>query len=360
MISREWIERFWFRFKFYLTKFAYLQKRGRLKRYLLPVVLVAVIFPLVIILPKASFQLIHSQAVSLIVFIVIVTASSWYGGLGPGIFATVLTAAVNYQTLLKQDLPFHSQTGDLLITFIYMILGLFIGIISEARYEADYRKDEFIALVAHELKNPLSAIKGFAGLLYLEFKKRGKNKFYRYVEEVDFQSDKLLELINDLLDATRVEVGKFVYKDELFDFDRLVVKVVNNQKIINSDRKIILSGYSRRIVKGDKYRLGQVITNLLTNAIKYSPDKSPIRVKMAGSKNKVILSVKDYGIGIPYIERKAIFNRFYRSGRSQRSFEGLGLGLFISSKIIKDHGGKLWAKSNGVKGSIFYMELLKA
>lgn len=352
------VEKFWFKFKLYLVKLAYLQKRSRTRRYGFSIILITLILLLDIFFLNADYFFIHSQTIILLVFILVVAASSWYGGLGPGILATVFISIINY-LLLRGDLPFFPETDDLLITFVFIIVGFFISVISEARYEVELQKDEFIALIAHEIKNPLSAIKGFAGLLNQSCK-NGHSRISRYTEEIDFQSDKVLELINDLLDVTRIEVGKFIYKDELFDFDSLVKRIVSNQGIINIKREITLSGNSKRIIKGDGYRIGQVITNLLTNAIKYSPEKSPVRVFVKGVKNGVVLTVRDHGIGIPKSEHRAVFNQFYRTRGAERGrAEGLGLGLFISSQIIKYHRGKLGVKSNGIKGSTFYIEIPK-
>lgn len=345
------VEELWFRFKFYLMQLANFQKRNRLQRYGFCILLIAVIFPLIIFLPKPYFQLIHSQTVSFLILILIVATSSWYGGLGPGIVATILTSVLNYFLLLKEDF---------LTTFIYIFVGFLISLISEARYEAEFQKDEFVALAAHEIKNPLSIIKGYAGLLRQHFKKNDIIKFSGYIDEMDIQAERLLELINDLLDVTKIEVGKFVYKDELFDFDGLIKKIVSHQQIINHKREIIITGCANKIIKGDEYRIGQVVTNLLTNAIKYSPQKNPIRVRVKSSRVGVVLIVKDYGIGIARSEQKEIFRHFYRSGRIRKGgAEGLGLGLFISSQIIKHHRGKLWVESNGLKGSAFHLEIPK-
>ncbi|GEM_PF-2201961 len=355
---RDLVEKVWFKFKFRLVKLAYLQKRSRARRYGFSIILITLVLLLNIFFLNAGLFLINSQAVILLVFILVVGASSWYGGLGPGIIATVSISIINY-FLLRGDLPIYPETNDLLITFVYIIVGFFISVISEARYEVELQKDEFVALVAHEIKNPLSTIKGFAGLLHLKFQ-NGNSKVSQFTKEIEFQSDKLLELVNDLLDATKIEVGSFLYQDELFDFDGLVSKIVINQKIIHKEREIILSGSSKRIIKGDSYRIGQVITNLITNAIKYSPAGSPLRIYVKSKKNGVVLTVRDYGIGIPKSEHRAVFNRFYRSRGAERGkAEGLGLGLFISSQIIKHHRGKLGVKSNGTKGSIFYIEIPK-
>lgn len=339
-------------------KLAYLQKRNRLRRYGFVVILAALTVPLFIFLPRAYFQLINSQTISFLEFILIVTASSWYGGLGPGIFAAVLVTVINYFTLLRDDLPMHTAAGDLLTVFMYMFAGFLISLISEARYEAEFQKDQFIALAAHEIKNPLSVIKGYANLMQKHFKKKSKNKVFEYIDEIDVQADKLLELINDLLDVTKIEIGKFVYREELFDFDSLVRKIVSSQQVINSKRVIMLSGSSHKILNGDRYRVGQVVTNLLTNAVKYSPPKSPIKVRIKSKKGGVSLTVKDYGIGIPMSERKAVFENFYQAKKNRQARKNsLGLGLYIASQIVKHYHGKLEVKSNNGRGSVFYLEI---
>lgn len=352
------MEELWFKFKFYLMKLAHIQRRSRLQRYGFPLVLIATILPLVVFLPKEYFQLINNQTVSLLVLMYVVTLSSWYGGLGPGMLATILTGVVNVSTILRADFPSHSTTGDLVISAIYLAVGVFISVISEARYEADLQKNDFIAFTAHEIKNPLTVIKGFAGLLQKQSRRIGKSKLTRYIEAIDVQSDKLLELINDLLDVTKIEIGKFTYREELFNFDDLVKEVAHHQRVINGKNEIILSGSSNHIISGDRYRLGQVITNLLTNAIKYSPPESPVKIAIKGKKDKVIVNVRDFGIGIPPSEHKSVFHQFYRSRRSRQGMTGgVGLGLYISSQIIKYHHGRIYVKSNGNRGSSFYLEV---
>ncbi len=352
------MEELWFKVKYYLMKFAYLKKRSRLRRYLLPIFLVLGLFYLVSYIPKDYFLLINSQTLSLLIFILIVAICSWYGGLGPGIFATVLTAVVNYFTLLKQDFPHHSNAGDLVITTLYIVVGLLISIVSEARYEAEIQKDEFVGLTTHELKNPLTVIKGFAGLLNLYSRKLRDKKIAKYTEEIELQADRLLELINDLLDVNKLEVGKFNYKFELFDFDNLVRDIVSHQRIINKNRLIEVSGESNLVIKGDSYRIGQVIANLLTNASKYSPLESPIEVKIKKDKQNVQIAVKDYGLGISKPEQKKIFNQYYRTRNTLKGrTEGLGLGLYICKTIINNHKGKIWVKSSEKIGSTFYFTL---
>lgn len=351
-------EETWFKVKYYLMKLAYFNKRSRLKRYSFPVILITLLFSLIIFIPINFFQLINSETLSFLIFAFIVIASSWYGGLGPGIFATLLTAVVNYLTLLQYDAPFHSAAGDLTVTLAYLVFGFIISIISEARYEAELQKDEFLGLITHELKNPLSVIKGFNGLLENYAKKSEHQKIVKYTQQINSQSDKLIELINDLLDVNKLEVGKFVYHYEFFYFEDLVKEILNHQKIVNKKRKILFSGSSGTIIEGDRYRIGQVITNLLTNALKYSDDKKPVRVNIKQGNKKIKLSVRDYGAGISKLEQRQIFNQYYRTRNALRGrTEGLGLGLFICKSIIDRHKGQLLLNSTEGKGSVFSFTL---
>lgn len=354
------LEEFWYKLKSTLLKLANFKKRSRTKRYLFPVVLIFIAAVLIFTLPKPYFLLINNQVLSFLIFTTVVVASAWFGGFGPGLFATLFAALVNYFTLLKWDAAIQPFTGDLLLSAIFIVEGLVISIISEVRYQAEFQKDEFIGFAAHELKNPLTTIKVYASLLNRYFEKTKKDKYSQITQSIESQSDRILELINDLLDVTQIEVGKFDYEEDLFDFDNLVEETVGHQRIIDPKREIILTGQCKRIIRGDKYRLGQVITNLLTNALKYSPKDAPVKVKIKSNRETVSLSVTDFGIGVPKGEFKSIFREFYRTGAPQKvKAQGAGLGLFISTRIVNHHHGKIWVKSDGISGSTFFLELPK-
>ncbi len=278
----------------------------------------------------------------------LVAASSWYGGLGPGLLATLLAAwSVN---------RFYSPANSLTLG-IFFLEGILISITSEARYEIEKQKDEFIGFVSHELKNPLATIKGFAELAN-RMKSPDLIRIHEYGEQISLQSERILELINDLLDITKIEIGKFSYHDEDFSIDQAVREVITHQKIITPRRAIRYSGSSKMFFTGDQYRIRQALINLLTNAIKYSPNDKVIEVVLKRQRSGVLLSFKDYGVGIPQAEQRQIFNRYYRTKniRKKRS-EGLGLGLYITNQIVKHYHGKLWVKSRPAKGSTFYLFL---
>ena len=353
-ISYEFIgsmEDLWDKIKRTLVQFTHFQKRNRIKRYGFPLVLILLVF-----LVKHYFHPILGDNSAFLLVSFVVAASSWYGGFGPGIFATFLSALAAYFLYLSQDLNTHPFSGDLIVLTVFIIEGLIISITSEARYEMEKQKDEFISFVSHELKNPLAAIKGFAQLIGRS--RKIDTRITSYGEQIGIQSDRVLELINDLLDITTIEIGKFTYKNEIFNIDDLAKEVILHQRMVSPNRIVKIAGGTKKMIYGDKYRIGQVIVNLLTNAIKYSPDNTLITLKLKEQRDLIYVSVKDYGIGIAKDEQSRIFNRYYRTKNVQKKrSEGLGLGLYITNQIIKHHSGKIWVQSKLGKGSTFAISL---
>lgn len=347
------MEELWYKIKRLLSQFTHFQKRNRIKRYGFPVLLVVGVF-----LVKQFFHPLLGDNSAFIMVSFIVAVSSWYGGLGPGIFATLISSLVVYFAFLSADIDDHPFIGDILLTGIFLAEGLIISIASEARHEMEDQKDEFIGFVAHELKNPLAAINGFAGLIVNNAKRNGNEKMASYGESINNSSSRMLELINDLLDITKIEIGNFSYTHSFFNISDLAKEVVSHQQIISKNRSIELKGSSGGMLYGDRYRIGQVITNLLTNAIKYSPENKKVRVSITETKNSISLNVRDYGLGIAKKDQQKIFSRFYRTDKVQRSkSQGTGLGLFICDQIVRHHEGKIWVKSKEGKGSTFFLEL---
>ena len=166
-------------------------------------------------------------------------------------------------------------------------------------------------------------------------------------------------LISELLDVTKIEQGKLQFRDELFDLNELADEVVEEIQRTTKKHKISKILGQNVVVRGDRDRLGQVITNFLTNAIKYSPksDQIIVRSEVRGKKD-VILSVQDYGLGLLPEDKEKVFERFYRvMGYGHETYPGLGLGLYISAEIIHRHKGRIWVDSELGKGSTFYFSL---
>jgi PAS domain S-box-containing protein len=226
------------------------------------------------------------------------------------------------------------------------------------RKELEQRKDDFIALASHELKTPVTSLKMYTQLLHRNLKKQSEEQMRKYLVAMDTQINKLTRLINGLLDVSRVKEKKIAYKHETFFIGELVGEVVNNIRRIHKEHKIIIKGRMQQKVIADRERVGQVLTNLINNAIKYSPEADRIIVRFQREGGSILLSVQDFGIGISKSEQERVFGKFFQLNKPvKEDFPGLGLGLYISKEIITLHGGKIWLESQEGEGTIFYFTL---
>lgn len=235
-----------------------------------------------------------------------------------------------------------------------------INIISDLteRKELERKKDDFISIASHELKTPITSIKGFIHLLRKEHLSYEESKSFRYIDRVDRQLEKLAELVEDLLDISRLEAGKLKYRLEKFNMGDLIKDVIGDMRTISDNYEISLSNGVSAKVYADKERISQVLINFINNAIKYSPNKNKVDVFVKKVEKDIIVGVKDYGIGIEDNEKDKIFDRFYRvKDMYDKTFPGLGVGLFISREIVEKHKGKIWVESKKGEGSTFYFSI---
>lgn len=228
------------------------------------------------------------------------------------------------------------------------------------RKQLERQKDDFLGIASHELKTPVTSIKAYAQVLKMQFQKRGEKDAVEKLQKLDTQINKLTSLISDLLDVTKMQSGRLEYHPSPFDFNELVEEVVEELKFSLSQHSIITKLGKEVYLTADRERVGQVLVNLITNAIKYSPKAKKIIISTISRRDSIMLSVKDFGVGIPKEKQKKVFKQFFRvSGAKQNTFPGLGLGLYISSEIIKRQGGKIWVESSEGKGSVFSFSLPK-
>ncbi len=216
------------------------------------------------------------------------------------------------------------------------------------------KKDEFISIASHELKTPLTSIKAFNQLM---LRAKDSEKYPDFIKRSAEHVVRLEKLINDLLDVSRINAGKMPYNFELFSFGDLLTQSVEAFRHTAPDYEIVLNNELDISYLGDSFRLEQVISNFLTNAIKYSPDTKRIVVAGKTDRDNIIVSVQDFGIGIAKENLDKLFDRYYRVDNTAMRFEGLGLGLFISSEILKRHQGSFWIESEPGEGSTFYFRL---
>jgi PAS domain S-box-containing protein len=226
------------------------------------------------------------------------------------------------------------------------------------RKELERQKEDFIGIASHELKTPVTSIRVFAEILRRKFVRASDMKSAELMGKMDIQLNKLTVLISDLLDVTKIEGGKLQFHQAFFDFNKLVEEVVDEMQRTTETHKIVKKLVPVKRTYGDRDRIGQVIVNFISNAIKYSPGSKKILVATNIRNNHLILSVKDYGMGIPEKEQDKVFERFFRvTGEKRNTYPGLGLGLYISSQIIQRHSGRIWVRSKVGKGSIFSFAL---
>ncbi|MEP6584179.1 MAG: ATP-binding protein [Ginsengibacter sp.] len=227
--------------------------------------------------------------------------------------------------------------------------------ISERR-AIDEMKDEFISIASHELKTPITSLKGIVHILQLSFEKKMKGEVGKLLRTMDIQLDKLSKIIGDVLVVNTMPGKKLHLINEKFNFKSLVRETVQNVRNISPLHFLSINENESVSYFGDRFRLEQVITNLLTNAVKYSPQSNQVFINSIVKEGSILFSVQDFGMGVADENKQKIFEKFYRA-KTSSLFGGLGLGLFISCEIIKGHGGKLWMESKIGKGSTFYFSL---
>lgn len=224
----------------------------------------------------------------------------------------------------------------------------------EDQKESDKKKDEFISIASHELKTPLTTIKAFFQLAAKEISPDSKP--FQLVGNASRQLMRMERLIGDLLDVSKINAGKMQYYLEDFNFQDLLTEATGSVQEIYPDHQLVLERNVSATVTADRHRIEQVIVNLLTNAIKYSPGKNKVLIYSELRGSFLYVSIEDFGIGIAEKHFGELFSRFYRVDFEHR-FQGLGLGLFISAEIIKRHGGSIHVQSKQGKGSVFTFQL---
>ncbi|GAA4647292.1 hypothetical protein GCM10023115_52540 [Pontixanthobacter gangjinensis] len=226
--------------------------------------------------------------------------------------------------------------------------------------EDEKRQEDFLKLVSHELKTPITSIKGYIQLLLASLPDDNRDTEKRlpikpYLNRVETQVERLIRLLSEMLDLSKIEQNELELKIEKFNLNSHVREILEDLKYSNRNVQLELEEDFSCEVHADKDRIGQVIINFVTNALKYSPDSNRVQLKIfEPEKGHVAVSVKDFGIGINEKEQNQIFKRFYRiSGNKDDTYEGFGIGLYLSNEIIERHNGKIFVKSELGKGSEF-------
>ncbi len=337
----------------------------------LPLFFVAVIITLSIrqiqtslILPDAFFSV-----------ILMLVAFLW--GIGPTVFMLILVlGCIDYLFIApRENWTVASWLDTLQLVFCGLTGLLLIAIITQrehARMKAfvadkwkalSQTKDRFLAIASHELKTPVTIIRAQAQLArrsLVKQKEKGLNTevLLQSLQGIDEQTGRLTTLINDLLDVNRLQTGEVTLKRQPSNLNEICQKAVE-QQVLLTKRQIPLDIPPLPIeIAVDSNRLAQVITNVLGNAIKYSPEERPVEISVSQNTKHALVQVRDYGDGISKEHLPHIFEMFYRTPNMRASStRGFGLGLAIAKEIVELHNGRIWCESEQGQGSTFFIEL---
>jgi PAS domain S-box-containing protein len=226
------------------------------------------------------------------------------------------------------------------------------------RKQAEEHKDAFLAMASHELKTPVTSLKGFTQVLSLLLADHPEAQVRLFLERMDAQLDKLTRLVNDLLTLSHMQAGDLSMREEAFDLDELIRETMEQVQATTITHRLQLQGATSVKVTGDRDRLAQVLVNLLTNAIRYSPQANCVLVRVQGDRRQAEIAVQDFGIGIDQAYHEQIFERFYQvPDQDERTLPGMGIGLYLARTITERHGGRISVESRMGKGSTFRVEL---
>jgi len=232
------------------------------------------------------------------------------------------------------------------------MVGVMYDITERKRLEKE--KEEFLNIASHEIKTPLTSIKSYAEIVQDLFEESNSEEQLLYLKKLNLQIDRLNDLISDLLDTTKVTEGELPLHLRSFDLNELISERISDMEHLSSKHVIRLTAGHIPPVVADRERISQVLTNLINNAIKYSPKGGNITVTSQANNGNVLVSVKDEGIGIGKEMQARVFDRFFRVSNAQtNTAPGMGLGLYISAGIIYRHKGTISVESNPGEGATF-------
>ena len=336
--------------------------------------LVAVIVTLLTFLARDYLESMLGDRVPLLPFVFAVVVSAWYGGLGSGLLATSMGAVLAGYFFLQPDFSIASLRPEVMVGLVFFVLAgataswLFEALhvegarsqrAEEALREADRRKDEFIAIIAHELRTPLAPLANALQILRVaESDARKRAMAYDMMER---HVQQIARLVEDLLDLNRIARGELSLRKEEVDLAAVLHRAREmSQPGIDAGRHALSLYLPSRplLVHGDPARLAQVFANLLNNAARYTPAGGSIDVVAGREGGEAAVRVRDSGYGIPRDMLAKIFEMFTQIDDGKSSQSGLGIGLTIVKRLVELHGGRIEAKSDGPgRGSEFVVRL---
>jgi signal transduction histidine kinase len=331
--------------------------RKRLPNYLYYIISVlATLFVMVI---SEKLEVVLSGQHPLFLYMAVVTLSSLYGGFGPGACSAVLSTTLHNYFVQYPKYTFSINSfGDLLELVLFVsVAGLISWVGASMRSakreaeEASRAREEMVAIVSHDLKNPLTAI-GISTQMISKAKSLEESK--SYAEKIARSTKRMSRLINSILDVEKIKDHRFLIDHKVEDIKSLLDEITADIKVIAKDRAIAFSFNSPSKLmplKCDRDGLTQVLTNLLGNALKFTPPGGEIILTLEDRSSDIFFQVQDTGLGIEENDIPHIFEQYWQAPRTAKA--GTGLGLYIADKIIEAHGGKIQVASSKGKGTTF-------
>jgi PAS domain S-box-containing protein len=231
---------------------------------------------------------------------------------------------------------------------------------NERLRELDRLKDEFVALVSHELRTPLTSIRGYLELVLEEEAGTLTDEQRQFLGVVERNAHRLLALVGDLLFLAQVEAGKLSLEIGAVDLSSIAAESVETARPLAEEKDITLTLATGplALIAGDRARLAQLLDNLISNGVKFTPPGGRVDVRVRGLRGQAVIEIRDTGMGIPAAEQEHLFERFYRTSQAnEQAIPGTGLGLAISKAIVEAHGGQIVVASGEGEGSTFRISL---
>jgi len=224
--------------------------------------------------------------------------------------------------------------------------------------ESEKRKDAFISMVSHELKTPITSLNGFVYALQKEIQPVSTLKINHYLAKIQEQVSKQTKLVTDIIEATRMDQDALPVQKNLININELIKNIVDEMQLTTDIHTIVVRGKSTKLVLADSEKIGQSLSNIISNAIKFSPYADTIIISVSEDPYEVTIKVQDFGLGIDEKHLNKIFNRYYRvDENTELTYPGLGVGLYITAQIIQQSNGRIWVESKREEGSSFYFTL---
>ncbi|MCD8739146.1 ATP-binding protein [Mucilaginibacter roseus] len=224
--------------------------------------------------------------------------------------------------------------------------------------EDSQRKDDFIGMVSHELKTPLTSLNGYSQLLQIHARKNQDGFAKDKLDKVTAQIRKMTTLINGFLNVSRLEAGKIQLNKEPFELNKLIAETIEDASAGTLTHSLIFEPTQDITVAADRDKINSVVYNLISNAVKYSPNANEVKVKSYVNNDSAVVSITDKGMGVKHEDQEKLFDRYYRvEGNHMKNIAGFGIGLYLSAEIVKRHCGEIWVQSEPDMGSTFSFSL---